>query len=131
MSSLGSPSRASSWSFSIVSFSLFHLVPYQWGKTGSGERSWIVYVKHKQAFHTAKIQELKSCTKRALRKTRSDEIKVMMVNHIVVVLAGDGGKDEWVVMVMVKNWVLMLVIVLQNGMIPKREMFENSPFFCQ
>lgn len=54
-----------------------------------------------------------------------------MVNHTMVVLAGDGGKDESVVMAMVKNWVLVLVIVLQNGMITKREMFENSPFFRQ
>lgn len=52
-----------------------------------------------------------------------------MVNHVMVVLAGDSGKDELVVMV--KNWVLMLVIVLHNGMTTKREMFENRPFFCQ
>lgn len=58
----------------------------------------------------------------------NDVIEVMMVNWAMVVMGDDGGQD--VSVVVVEHRVMMQMIVVHNGMITKREMFEKSSFFA-
>lgn len=49
----------------------------------------------------------------------------------MVVMGDDGGQDvSVVVVVVVEHRVMMQIIVVHNGMITKREMFEKSSFFA-
>lgn len=48
----------------------------------------------------------------------------------MVVMGDDGGQDVSVVVVVVEHRVMMQIIVVHNGMITKREMFEKSSFFA-